>query len=168
MMKRLVLLMCTLCILPEDWAYQDMEQGQCQYSWEPRCGDLCSEVHQTCNCGNQSLLNIEQDKYCCAKDCEYDMSNEKLESGSDVNCTTGQVISMSKRCSNKCYNDYEDNRFLGPTGHYTCPFSQECLPVLQMCQGVSCSDSAVAECDRSLKCSNIKTGIRRLTTNIVR
>ena len=172
-MGRTLLVFLLSLTVTSRWGCEAAEE--CQYSWQNKCGDLCHDKSwANCTCGphhNQTTLTFEEnDVYCCADSCETELRGPPTNV-TDVRCDTGQVISKSERCdksSNKCYNDYETSLFLGPTGHYTCPFSQECLPVLQMCQGVSCSNSGVAECDRGLRCSNHNTNIAHLATPIVR
>ena len=171
---RIVVLILSLCL--------PAEGAQCQ-EWQTLCGDLCSDLWVSCKCGQEVLKNTDKPKteYCCVpptpqkasltptKQCHYDTEGDKF---SDVTCEDGTVIPTSQQCDKsivitkirKCYNDYEDSQFLGNYAHYTCP-DGTCLPLLDMCQGYSCSNKNVSECGRGLRCID-NAGITKLSSKI--
>ena len=163
----LILSQTFLSLRPSAEAYQ----YPCQ-EWQTLCGDLCSDLWVTCKCGQEVLNNADKPKteFCCVpqqrslgttQQCHYDTKGDKF---SDVTCEVGTVINTTQQCSGKCYNDYEDSQFLGKYAHYTCP-GGTCLPLLDMCQGFSCSNTNVSECGRGLRCIN-NAGIAKLSSKI--
>ena len=148
------------------------EAAQCQ-EWHTKCGDLCSDLWVNCKCGQEVLknsLDTDKDKYCClplgnlstpTPQCRYDKVGDKF---SNVTCEVGSVIPRSQQCGSKCYNDYDTSDFLGNYAHYTCP-DDTCLPLVDMCQGYSCSDTNVSECGRWLRCID-NHGITKLSSEI--
>ena len=149
------------------------EDVQCQ-EWQTQCGDLCSDLWVNCKCGQDVLKNaLDTDKFCCippkldqsnlttAPQCRYDTEGDKF---SNVTCEGGSVIPRSEQCGGKCYNDYDTSEFLGNYAHYTCA-DDTCLPLVDMCQGYSCSDGNVSYCGRDLRCIE-NSGITKLSSEI--
>ena len=164
-MRIVVLILSQIFLTPHP-----SEAHQCQ-EWQTQCGDLCSDLWVLCKCGQEVLKNsLDTDKFCClppgnlstpAPQCRYDKVGDKF---SNVTCEGGSVIPRSEQCDSKCYNDYDTSEFLGNYAHYTCQ-DDTCLPLVDMCQGYSCSDGNVSYCGRDLRCID-NSGITKLSSEI--
>ena len=172
-MRILVLILCTILLSP-----RPAEAVQCQ-GWQTQCGDLCSDLWVNCKCGQEVLKNSDKPKteYCCvppnpqqgnltpSQQCHYDTEGDEF---SNVTCpaVSSSVLPTTQQCDGKCYNDYETSQFLGDYAHYTCT-DDTCLPIVDMCQGYSCSRTNVSECGRELRCIDKgNAGITKLDSEI--
>ena len=121
------------------------------------CGDQCILWFADCHCGSSDTFRpFVTGQYCCLDpggSCS--MRPGRPGYGDDGVCSEGRTLSMSSPCNNtntaeQCHNSYYDSQNLGLKSHYRCPHT--CVPMLNMCQGVSYCDSDLAVCDESLRC----------------
>ena len=107
----------------------------CGYPQGDLCIDQCIHKYKaTCQCGGQNF-NIENTKSFCCK---------------------GKIQEMSKPClsseegtQHSCYNSFQESKELGFNAHFTCPHI--CVPMLDMCQGISFCQSDLEVCDENLQ-----------------
>ena len=128
-----------------------------------KCGDLCPPTSfSKCYCGSSK----ERSNHCCLPPesrCEIqDLGRKdyKNETILDVVCPDGQNYPSyswrnqwycdSNNSSLHCYNSYQHSEYIGSDSHYTCP--DKCVPMLEMCNGVSFCDGDQQVCGPDLRC----------------
>ena len=67
-------------------------------------------------------------------------------------CCNGKKQDLSEPCQSLngpvCYNSYQESQFLGYNAHFSCP--EICVPLLDMCQGMSWCEQDVNVCNENL------------------
>ena len=124
----------------------------CNYSEKRmRCGDKCAGS-DGCVCGNAVILPWYGDQHCCLPpggSCTMRM--DRWEGGV---CSDGWTQSMSTPCNTtmgpRCYNSYNHSLIIGRQAHYTCP--DTCVPMRDMCQGISWCEGDTQVCGPDLRC----------------
>ena len=56
---------------------------------------------------------------------------------------------MRSQSSSSCYNSYQASEHVGYSSHFSCP--DVCVPILDICQGMSWCTEDVEVCDENLK-----------------
>ena len=134
------------------------------------CGNKCLTRDQFCYCGD-TILRYEYipTQHCCGE-CQTTPEGGK--------CPQGEVRDITKPCPDgKCYADYDHSynyvglarqNFLSyDKTYFSCPQREECLAIINMCQGHSaCGDHQL--CDEDLRCDIDKgQGIKSLNQSEV-
>ena len=120
--------------------------------FEYMCGDKCTDVTQSCQCGAVTLrapLEHFSDQFCCVKNGTMCTAQSSI-TDTICNSSNATVIRKSEPCQGLCYNDYHSSEKLGEDAHLACD-SGQCMPVKNMCQGVHCTDT-VEECNGKIRC----------------
>ena len=76
-----------------------------------------------------------------------------IEEGIVGGCN-GKQQSIEQPCEvsnspSACYNSYQDSEHIGYSAHFSCP--DACVPILDMCQGMSWCPEDVEVCDENLR-----------------
>lgn len=145
---------------------EDTLQGlwdDCDYTEFWRCGDICANLDDVCECGNTTLFyEAIPRQHCCT-------STNCTRSGGTVSCSGGQVLNISEQCEDgRCYADYNSSKSLHYLrSRYSCSRDQKyCLPLHDMCSGLSsCGDSQV--CNEELRCDDDEWNVISLNTSQV-
>ena len=59
---------------------------------------------------------------------------------------------MTESCDGVCYNSYQHSQQIGPNAQYSYDGGDKCVPVEDICQGISYSQEDVEICNEELKC----------------
>ena len=116
----------------EDINYKSPYTDYCDYRPGDRCEDQCIRVDHDCSCGTEKFNIKESQTYCCNG--KQQSINQPCES---TNATSA------------CYNSYQDSEYIGYSAHFSCP--DVCVPILDMCQGISWCPEDVEVCDENLR-----------------
>ena len=131
-------------------------EDTCPYDgFNGRCGDKCAVF---CMCGDQDVTSgilLSEDDFRCCIPPTSNCSHGELGSIFNARCPEGEVRSISERCPpgtgpTACYNSYTHSEDIGSQSHYECPDS--CVPLENICQGVSFCGHDVEECRDGLRC----------------
>ena len=110
---------------------KDPSKDNCNYKAGEMCGDTCQHSLDDCSCGGKSFNIRTSQEFCC----------------------NGKNQNLSEPCQGlngpTCYNSYQDSQFLGYNAHFYCP--ESCVPILDMCQGISWCEEDVKVCNENLK-----------------
>ena len=123
------------------------------YSNKPLCGDVAISISwRFCFCGNVILSAWEDlirgDLYCCVPPSKESQC-ESTENYAVI-CQNGQVKKKTETCNNRCWNSYQDSKYLYNTASLNCLEEDFCLGLDLMCSGV-CKNEAEL-CDSTLRC----------------
>ena len=117
-----------------------------------KCGDKCVNWADQCKCGNIKFNIRESSQYCCVS--PSDNCYDSLQWDGIV-CPNGTLKKMSESCHGECYNDYRQSHRseVGLNAHFAYNEGKDCLPVEEMCQGISFSDKDFEACSyHQIKC----------------
>ena len=136
------------CGFPEQ--YKD----DCDYRGQHRCGDLCIDWRDNCECGNQVFSIVYGDQHCCVPPSTRAQCY-KNEFGHAV-CPYGTPLSRSQQCNGKCYAEYSqgaNTSALSTRSRFRCDNGQ-CVRLRFMCRGYAlCEDkSDLRACNPELTC----------------
>ena len=67
------------------------------------------------------------------------------------------MIPITSFCENlkrslQCYNSYQDSEVIGKDSHFTCTKTNSCIPILDMCRGVTLCDDSEHKICGDLRC----------------
>ena len=132
---------------PGDTGYTDTcdyRHNEDSHSRKAMCGDKCITWSSFCYCGSDPAHPAFRPFYSDYKCC--------LEPGASIG--EGRRLHVSAPCNTtvgvKCYNSYQDSKYLGHKHHYTCP--NTCVPWQKMCQGVRWCEGDLDVCGPDLRC----------------
>ena len=125
-------------------------QFVCQGALELYCENITSPFTDHCDyaagdsCENQCIISLDQ----CS--CGGELFNIR---DSQSFCCNGKQQSINQPCTSSnapsCYNSYQDSEYIGYSSHFSCP--DVCVPILDMCQGISWCPEDVEVCDENLR-----------------
>ena len=108
----------------------------CDYAAGDICVDKCIFALNQCSCGGEEFNIRDSQTFCC--------------NGIQQSINQPCISSISQTASpSSCYNSYQDSEHIGYSSHFSCP--DVCVPILDMCQGMSWCTEDVAVCDEKLK-----------------
>ncbi len=110
---------------------KDPSKDSCNYKAYEMCGETCQHSLDDCSCGGETFNIRTSQEFCC--------NGTKQKFNEPCQGLNGPA----------CYNSYQDSQFLGYNGHFSCPDS--CVPLLDMCQGISFCEEDVKVCNENLK-----------------
>ena len=64
----------------------------------------------------------------------------------------GTVLSVEESCNGICYNSYQNSKFIGFYAWYSYEEQNVCVPIEDICQGISLSREDVDICSKQLRC----------------
>ena len=106
----------------------------CGYAAGDRCEDKCIYALDQCYCGGDDLkFNIRDSQTFCCNGIQQSINQPCMRSQS----------------SSSCYNSYQASEHVGYSSHFSCP--GVCVPILDICQGMSWCPEDVEVCDENLK-----------------
>ena len=109
---------------------RDPSKDNCDYKAGEMCGDTCQRSLDDCSCGEETFNIRKSQMFCC----------------------NGTKQKLNEPCQGlngpACYNSYQDSQFLGYNAHFSCP--ETCVPLLDMCQGMSFCEEDVKVCNENL------------------
>ena len=110
-------------------------------------------LRASCQCGDEEIFPYFSKQQCCIHSNET-CSAASHHFGTGV-CSQGVKTPMTSPCENddrslRCHNSYQESQYIGDRAHYICP--DTCVPMPDMCQGVSWCQNDVSECGEQLRC----------------
>ena len=126
---------------------REVRIDDCEYSGAyDKCGDKFLSIFSDCKCGYEILRASFQ--YCCLSPSDPCTG----DGDGDVDCPTGKVKNMTESCDGVCYNSYQHSQQIGPNAQYSYDGGDKCVPVEDICQGISYCQEDVEICNEKLKC----------------
>ena len=126
---------CTGCFLQSSLIEVACNDGpskdNCNYKAGVMCGETCQHSLDDCSCDGEAFNIRTSQEFCC--------NGKKQKFNEPCQGLNGPA----------CYNSYQQSQYLGYNAHFSCP--EGCVPLLDMCQGMSWCEEDVKVCNESLK-----------------
>ena len=111
-----------------DPSYND----KCNYKAGEMCNNECQHSLDDCSCEEDTFNIRKSQAFCC----------------------NGKKQNLNEPCQglnapSTCYNSYQDSQVIGHNAHFSCP--GVCVPLLDMCQGMSWCEEDVDVCNKDLR-----------------
>ena len=130
----------------------DAFTDDCKYHEEfDKCGDKCLDWDAECRCGDEKFVVRGSSQYCCV-DPSDTCTQERVGNVTNVYCPNGTVVSVEESCNGICYNSFQHSNFIGFYAWYSYEEQNVCVPIEDICQGISLSREDVDICSKQLRC----------------